>query len=64
MNLAPSIANEHQARLDWIIEQLEGGIYDPEELVAVARGNMCPRCEARRGDNDHCVVDGSPHPWL
>lgn len=23
----------------------------------------CLRCEANPGDNDHCVYDGSPHPW-
>lgn len=53
-----------------IASRLEDTVSDgnaSDELRAIyliAIGRMCAWCEARPGDNDYCVGDGSAHPWI
>ena len=35
-----------------------------DEVNDILTGAKCWYCEARPGDNDYCVADGSPHPWV
>jgi len=35
-----------------------------EHAAEAAYDEVCVYCSAKRGDNDYCVFDGSPHPWL
>lgn len=61
--------NNAQQVLDMIADRLEAGVADgdaPEALrdvYMIAIGRKCPWCEAEPGDNEHCIGDGSPHPW-
>lgn len=40
-----------------------GVMPDADEVYDILTGAKCWYCEARPGDNDHCVGDGSPHEW-
>lgn len=51
------------ARLEWDVE--DGTATERErDIYMIAIRRKCPWCEAEPGDNEYCVGDGSPHPWV
>lgn len=56
--------------LDQIAYRLEEKVQDGDAteneraIYLIAIGRKCAWCEAEPGDNEHCVSDGSPHPWV
>jgi len=44
-------------------EQFDGMLRESFPSAVESEGDCCTYCEARPGDNDHCVGDGSAHAW-
>ena len=54
----------------WIVDRITdardgfGTMPSHDDIYDVLTGRMCWYCEARPGDNEYCIGDGSPHPWV
>lgn len=57
--------NDLKSRVDAAINLIRGTTPDAIllDVLDTLEGRLCPACEARPGDNDYCVFDGSLHPW-
>lgn len=60
----------HEQVAEFIAAEKADGVDPQDTLHAVARilnGKQCIYCEARADrpeDNEFCVYDNSPHPWV